>query len=310
MWCSTCQQDVPAVGQPGTTKLACSRCHGALRPPPRGAASATTASRSTKRPIARGRREPAAAGGRRLASPRQHARAGPQAAPRDRQFAAATRHRHRSRGGSIRRRTCSPNLPSSPPSPIVDAGQLRQRRIARSQPRRPEVSQIVAWLVTLVGVTRARRRPRHHRLVARPRRHGVSGTRRSASRSAAKGCSSSAWCSSSRGSGATAATPAGKLQEVHARLGQLQQHGRRPHRHAQRRRPGLLRRPGPRREPANAARESQRPARSTGDAAGQRLVGLHRDTARRLTPPPASQFPRPRPRSSRAIARASRGRGW
>jgi hypothetical protein len=33
MWCSNCQQDVPAIGGSGTTKLACSRCHATVRPP-------------------------------------------------------------------------------------------------------------------------------------------------------------------------------------------------------------------------------------------------------------------------------------
>jgi hypothetical protein len=33
MWCNNCQQDVPAVGRAGSTKLACTRCHNTLRPP-------------------------------------------------------------------------------------------------------------------------------------------------------------------------------------------------------------------------------------------------------------------------------------
>jgi hypothetical protein len=33
MWCNTCQQDVPALGRAGTTKLLCPRCHGTLPPP-------------------------------------------------------------------------------------------------------------------------------------------------------------------------------------------------------------------------------------------------------------------------------------
>jgi hypothetical protein len=33
MWCSNCQQDVPAIARAGTNKLACSRCHATTRPP-------------------------------------------------------------------------------------------------------------------------------------------------------------------------------------------------------------------------------------------------------------------------------------
>jgi hypothetical protein len=33
MWCSSCQQDVPAIGQPGTNKSVCSRCQRVVRPP-------------------------------------------------------------------------------------------------------------------------------------------------------------------------------------------------------------------------------------------------------------------------------------
>jgi hypothetical protein len=33
MWCNNCQQDVPAVGRSGSTKLECSRCHTAQRAP-------------------------------------------------------------------------------------------------------------------------------------------------------------------------------------------------------------------------------------------------------------------------------------
>jgi hypothetical protein len=33
MWCSNCQQDVPAIGQPGTNKSVCTRCQRVLRPP-------------------------------------------------------------------------------------------------------------------------------------------------------------------------------------------------------------------------------------------------------------------------------------
>lgn len=33
MWCSNCQQDVPATSRAGSTKLACPRCHTTIRPP-------------------------------------------------------------------------------------------------------------------------------------------------------------------------------------------------------------------------------------------------------------------------------------
>jgi hypothetical protein len=33
MWCSNCQQDVPAIGKPGTNKCVCSRCQQIVRPP-------------------------------------------------------------------------------------------------------------------------------------------------------------------------------------------------------------------------------------------------------------------------------------
>jgi hypothetical protein len=33
MWCSNCNQDVPAIGQPGTGKSVCTRCQQVLRPP-------------------------------------------------------------------------------------------------------------------------------------------------------------------------------------------------------------------------------------------------------------------------------------
>jgi hypothetical protein len=33
MWCSNCQQDVPAMGQAGTNKCVCSRCQQIVRPP-------------------------------------------------------------------------------------------------------------------------------------------------------------------------------------------------------------------------------------------------------------------------------------
>ena len=32
MWCSNCQQDVPAIGRSDSNRLACSRCHATLRP--------------------------------------------------------------------------------------------------------------------------------------------------------------------------------------------------------------------------------------------------------------------------------------
>jgi hypothetical protein len=33
MWCSNCQQDVPAMGRPGTNRCVCSRCQQIVRPP-------------------------------------------------------------------------------------------------------------------------------------------------------------------------------------------------------------------------------------------------------------------------------------
>ena len=202
-----------------------------------------------------------------------------------------------------------PTRPSAPPPRRADRIAAIGQRDTRNRGAR-ESSQIVAWLVVLVGVARARRRRRADRLVAidaadavlepgaRPdaRRPGDADLRPGAGRVAALAT--------------TAATPPASCKKsTPARP--TATHGRRARRDAQRRRTGLLRRARPRREPADAARRISR-ASSTNWRRGWAAVGSRdRCDARSelLILPPACAISSTTSRSSRATVRASRGRG-
>ena len=307
MWCSTCHQDVPGVAHAASGRIVCSRCQQPMRSKkPAHAARICDEGIELDEPPAAA----VAAAPRRFApttGPPGSARAArPRAATAD--TAASQRRPAPFRaitGGSIRRKICSAN------SSTTIARRRRTHR-RRSQPRTQ---------------SRAHRSEPDRRLAHRAVRHRSRWPAASASSpgryptqqmlywNLALGLTlggqgtlilglvlvvSRLWRNSRYA--------AGKLQEVHARLGQLQ-HTADASPPCVRRRAGVLCRPRPRREPASAARESQGPARPAGDAAGQRVGQLAGCSTTLLSLRPASRFLRPRPRSSRAIARASRGRG-
>ncbi len=141
MWCSNCQQDVPAIGRSGTTKLACTRCHSALPPPHAvGISEAGIALDDEVALEVVDSRPPLVADDwqlrrrtRELGRKLRHDTAGPQ------------------------RRVDSPqnlfaDLAEQTASPIIDPGSYNRPTPTANSPS-PEFGQFVAWFVTFIGFT-------------------------------------------------------------------------------------------------------------------------------------------------------------
>ena len=141
MWCSSCQQDVPAIGNSGSTKFECSRCHATLRSP--HAVGISEAGIALDDDVALELvdcRPPL------VADDWQFRR-------RSRELGRKLRH---DVAGSQRRVDSPPNvfaeLADQTASPIVDPGSYAKPARAAKAPR-PEFGQYVAWFVTFLGVT-------------------------------------------------------------------------------------------------------------------------------------------------------------
>jgi hypothetical protein len=139
MWCSNCQQDVPAIG--GSSKLACSRCHATLRPPHTvGISEAGIALDDDVALELVDSRPPLAADDWQLRR-------------RSRELGRKLRHD----AAGTQRRVDSPQnvfaeLADQTASPIVDPGSYAKPAHSTKSPR-PEFGQYVAWFVTFFGVT-------------------------------------------------------------------------------------------------------------------------------------------------------------
>jgi hypothetical protein len=140
MWCSNCQQDVPAIGRAGTTKLACSRCHATLRPPHAVDISEAGIALDDALALELVDSRPA------LLSDQWQLRR------RTRELGRKLRH---DPPGVRPRVDRSPNafadIAEQTASPIVDAGSAI-RPIAAAAPA-PEFTQYIAWFVTFIGFT-------------------------------------------------------------------------------------------------------------------------------------------------------------
>jgi len=141
MWCSNCQQDVPAIGRSGTTKLACSRCHATLRPPHSvGISEAGIALDDAVALELVDSRPPLVADDWQLRR-------------RTRELGRKLRH---DTTGTQRRADAPQNLfadlAEQTASPIVDPGSYAKPTQSATS-RRPEFGQFVAWFVTFVGFT-------------------------------------------------------------------------------------------------------------------------------------------------------------
>lgn len=141
MWCSTCQQDVPAMGRSGTTRLACSRCSATLRPP--HAVDISEAGIALDDKVALelvDSRPPLVADDWQL---------------RRRTRALGRKLRHDAAG--TQRRVDPPenlfaDLAEQTSAPIVDPGSYSRPTQAARSPR-PEFGQFAAWFVTFLGFT-------------------------------------------------------------------------------------------------------------------------------------------------------------
>ncbi len=141
MWCSNCQQDVPAIGSSGSNRLACSRCHATLRPP--HAVGISEAGIALDDDVALelvDSRPPVVADDWQLRR-------------RSRELGRKLRH---DAAGRQRRDDSQQNvfaeLAEQTASPIVDPGSYAKPAHATKVPR-PEFGQYVAWFVTLLGFT-------------------------------------------------------------------------------------------------------------------------------------------------------------
>jgi hypothetical protein len=140
MWCSNCQQDVPAVSRAGSTKLACSRCHATLRPP--HAVGISEAGIALDDDVALelvDSRPPLVADDWQLRR-------------RTRELGRKLRHET----PRMQRRVDSPqnlfaDLASQTASPIVDPVSHARPTQSANAPH-PEFGQFVAWFVTVVGL--------------------------------------------------------------------------------------------------------------------------------------------------------------
>ncbi len=263
MWCSTCHQDVPSVAHEVTGRMVCSRCQRPLRvkKPPHAAAicddglaldepAAATAAATLPRVDDWIVRQRLRYLDRELRRPRATVGAGAVAS----NFPQGPR-RFDPPQFSLEELAQAAVVNFTPPADYVST-----RAAPRS--RRSGSGQIVAWLtvfagvlilaggIGLVGWSLSTRQMLYWNLALGLTLGGqgllIFGLVLVVSR---------LWRNSRYASG--------KLQDVHTALGPTATHGRRPHRHAFRRSTGVLRRPGARRQPASAARESQRPNRST-----------------------------------------------
>ena len=140
MWCSTCQQDVPAIGEPGTAKSVCARCRSTLRLPHAVGISEAGIELDDASALE-------------LVDDRP-----PQVADE-----WQLRRRTRELGRKLRHDTPSlkPRVDASQnlfdqlaertAAPIIEPGSYSQPRSPAAAPR-PEFGQFLAWLVTLLGV--------------------------------------------------------------------------------------------------------------------------------------------------------------
>lgn len=141
MWCSNCQQDVPAIARAGTNKLACSRCHAAVRPPHAvGISEAGIALDDAVALEVVDSRPPLVGDDWQL---------------RSRTRALGRKLRHDPTGPQ--RRVDSPqnmfaDLAEQTASPIVDPGSYN-RPAPTPKPAGPEFGQFLAWFVTFIGFT-------------------------------------------------------------------------------------------------------------------------------------------------------------
>lgn len=139
MWCSSCQQDVPALSRAGSTKLACSRCFATLRPPHTVGISEAGIELDNRQALE-------------LVDTR------PSLLIDDWQLRRRTRELGRKLRGDApgpQRRLDSSHdvfaeLAAQTATPIVDPGSYGRRPPAASAPR-PEIGQFAVWLITLVG---------------------------------------------------------------------------------------------------------------------------------------------------------------
>lgn len=141
MWCNNCQQDVPALGRAGTTKLLCSRCHGALPPPHAVGISEAGIALDDAAALEIVDRVPPL-----LADDWQLRR-------RTRNLSRKLRHEP----ATLRRRVDSPqnmfaDLAEQTAAPIVEPGSALRSTQSAPLPR-PESGQYAAWFVTFVGCT-------------------------------------------------------------------------------------------------------------------------------------------------------------
>jgi len=141
MWCNNCQQDVPAVGDSGSSKFTCSRCHAILAPP--HAVGISEAGIALDDDVALelvDSRPPLVADDWQLRR-------------RSRELGRKLRH---DPAGTQRRVDPQQNvfaqLAEQTASPIVDPGSYAKPAHAVKTPR-PEFGQYVAWIVTLLGFT-------------------------------------------------------------------------------------------------------------------------------------------------------------
>ena len=189
MWCSNCQQDVPATGQPGTNRSICSRCQQIVRPPhavqiceagialdenPR-IASATVAPARNDLPAVRDRR---------LGHSPPQSRARPQAPPRSRPAAhTLDRVPDHCRFQSIAARQSFRRRPARRGANAIRTDQHRPNAATQAVATRrrrpiPSLARRAQW-----GL-RTRHRPGHRKLVAfrGPRRRLESSPRPHADR--------------------------------------------------------------------------------------------------------------------------------
>jgi hypothetical protein len=139
MWCSNCQQDVPAIARAGTNKLACSRCHATTRPPHAvGISEAGIALDDAVALEVVDSRPPLVANEWQLRR-------------RTRELGRKLRHEP----AGAQRRVDGPqnlfaDLAEQSASPIVDPSSYN-RPAATLPPASPEFGQYFAWFVTLIG---------------------------------------------------------------------------------------------------------------------------------------------------------------
>ncbi|MGD9634070.1 MAG: hypothetical protein AB7U97_12385, partial [Pirellulales bacterium] len=139
MWCNNCQQDVPALGRAGTTKLICSRCHSTLPPPHAVGISEAGIALDDVAALEVVDKVPPL-----LADDWQLRR-------RTRNLSRKLRHdpaSHRRRADSSQNMFA--DLAAQTAAPIVEPGSYTRAPQAVATPR-PESGQFAAWFVTFLG---------------------------------------------------------------------------------------------------------------------------------------------------------------